>query len=70
MLREDFGADSDEDVLVEFEPGHVPGWEFAGMGDEFSEILGRRVDFLTAGFLSERFRQKVLDLAQVVYDRT
>ncbi len=25
VLRDDFGPDSDVDVLVEFEPGHVPG---------------------------------------------
>ena len=28
VLREDFGPDSDVDVLVEFEPGHVPGLTF------------------------------------------
>ena len=25
VLRDDFGPDSDVDVLVEFEPGHIPG---------------------------------------------
>ena len=28
VLREDFGLDSDVDMLVEFEPGHVPGLRF------------------------------------------
>ena len=28
VLRDDFGPDSDVDVLVEFEPGHVPGLAF------------------------------------------
>lgn len=70
VLRDDFSDESDVDVLVEFEPGKTPGWEFVSMGNELSEILGRKVDFLTEGFLSRHFRQKVLDLAQVVYERT
>ena len=28
VLREDFDVDSDVDVLVEFEPGHIPGLGF------------------------------------------
>ena len=28
ILRDDFGEDSDVEVLVEFEPGHVPGLGF------------------------------------------
>ncbi len=31
VLRDDFGPESDVDVLVEFEPGHVPGLEFIDM---------------------------------------
>jgi predicted nucleotidyltransferase len=41
-LRDDFGPDSDVDVLVEFEPGHVPGLAFFGIEQELSAILGRR----------------------------
>ena len=40
VLRDDFGPDSDVDVLVEFEPGHIPGLEFFRMQEELSEILG------------------------------
>ena len=43
-LRDDFGSDSDVDVLVEFEPGHVPGLAFFGIEQELSAILGRKVD--------------------------
>ncbi len=43
-LRDDFGPDSDVDVLVEFEPGHVPGLAFFGIEQELSAILGRKVD--------------------------
>jgi predicted nucleotidyltransferase len=60
VLRDDFGPESDVDVLVEFEPGHIPGLAFFGMQAELSEILGRRVDLNTAGFLSPRFCDDVL----------
>jgi len=69
VLRDDFSTDSDVDVLVEFEPGHTPGWEFVAMQDELSEILNLPVDLNTAGFLSRHFRQQVLDNAQVIYER-
>lgn len=69
VLRDDFGPDSDVDVLVEFEAGHTPGWKIVDMQDELSELLGRRVDLNTPAFLSRYFRQKVLDTAQVLYER-
>ena len=69
VLRDDFGPDSDVDVLVEFEPGHVPGLiRLAGMEFELSEILGgRRVDMNTSLCLSRYFRDQVQAEAQVQY---
>jgi predicted nucleotidyltransferase len=67
VLREDFGPRSDVDVLVEFEPGHIPGFAFFGMEIELSEILGRKVDLHTPNFLSSYFRDKVLEEAEVQY---
>ena len=46
-LRSDFTAQSDLDILVEFAPGHPPGFAFITVQDELSEILGRPVDLLT-----------------------
>ncbi len=69
VLREDFAPDSDIDVLVEFEDGHTPGLAFFGMEIELSELLGRKVDFLTAGFVNRRFRDKVLNDAVPVYEK-
>lgn len=69
VLREDFGPDSDVDVLVEFEPGHIPGLEFMAMEDELAGILGRAVDLNTPGFLSPEFRGRVLDEAEDAYGR-
>ena len=67
VLRDDFGPESDIDVLVEFEPGHVPGLAFFGMQLELTEILGRKVDLHTPGFLSKHFRDKVIAEAEVQY---
>lgn len=67
VLREDFDADSDIDVLVEFEPGTKVGLRFFDMEMELSEILGRRVDLNTVGFLNPRFRDKVLEEAETAY---
>ena len=69
VLRDDFRPDSDVDVLVEFEPGHVPGLAFYGMEIELSEILGRKVDLRTPADLSRYFRQDVLKSAEVQYSQ-
>jgi uncharacterized protein len=67
VLRDDFGPDSDVDVLVEFEPGKMPGFAFFGMQEELSEILGRKVDLNTPGFLSKYFRDQIIREARVEY---
>jgi predicted nucleotidyltransferase len=67
VLRDDFGPESDVDVLVEFEPGHTPGLSFFRMEDELSQILSRKVDLNTPQFLSRHFRDLVLAEAEVQY---
>ncbi len=68
VLRDDFRPDSDIDVLVEFEPGHVPGFiRLGGMTVELSALLGREVDIRTPEDLSRYFRQTVLEGAEVQY---
>lgn len=67
VLREDFTPESDVDVLVEFEPGFVPGLGFFAMEAELSGILGRKVDLNTPGFLSRHFRDQVLAEAETQY---
>ncbi len=66
-LRDDFGPESDVDVLVEFEPGRTPGLAFFGIQDELSEFLGRRVDLNTPNSLSPHFRDQVLREAKELY---
>lgn len=69
VLRDDFGPESDVDVLVEFEAGRTPGFAFFDLQEELSGILGRRVDLHTPGSLSRYFRDKVMDEALVQYAR-
>lgn len=67
-LRGDFREDSDIDLLVEFDPNHIPGLiRLAGMEIELTQILGRKVDLRTPQDLSRYFRQEVLSEAQVQY---
>ena len=67
VLREDFKPESDVDVLVEFEQGHVPGLAFFSMEKELSEILNHKVDLNTPQFLSPYFRDQVLAEAEAQY---
>jgi len=67
VLREDFDPGSDVDVLVEFEDGQAPGLAFFAMEEELSDILGRKADLNTPGFLSRYFRDDVLAEAENQY---
>jgi len=67
VLRKDFKPESDVDVLVEFEEGHVPGLAFFSMETELSEIFNCKVDLNTPQFLSPYFRDQVLGEAEVQY---
>lgn len=68
VLRDDFGPQSDIDILVEFPPGQTPSLlDLGGMQTELSEILGREVDLKTPGFLSARILEHVMRVRQVQY---
>ena len=70
VTRDDFGPDSDVDVLVEFAPEHLPGLiALARMEIELSSLLGgRRADMRTAEDLSHFFRDQVLAEAELQYE--
>jgi predicted nucleotidyltransferase/DNA-binding transcriptional ArsR family regulator len=70
VLRDDFRPDSDVDVLVEFEPEHVPGFAIIEMEAELSRLLKRKVDMRTPGDLSRYFRDRVVREARVEYAET
>ena len=70
VLREDFGSDSDVDVLVEFSPGHTPGYfSLFDMETELSALLrGRKADIRTSQDISRYFRDQVIREARLVYE--
>ena len=68
VLRDDFGPDSDVDVLVQFEEGETPSlFAIVPLEDELTEMLGRKADLRTPEDLGRYFRDKVVSSAQVVY---
>ena len=69
VLRDDFGPESDVDVLVEFEPGQLVGLRFIEIERDLSSLLGgRKVDLITPKFLNRRIRDRVLASTEVQYD--
>ena len=69
VVREDFGPHSDVDVLVEFEPGHIPGFDFFLIEAELSRLMGRKVDLQTANFLGSEILQSALAEAVTAYEQ-
>ncbi len=71
MLRDDFGQDSDIDMLVEFMPGEVVGFfRIVGIERAITELFkGRKVDLRTPGELSKYFRDRVIVEAETLYVR-
>ena len=69
VLRDDFGPDSDVDVLVEFEPVATVGlFKLYDLEQELSGLLGRaKVEINTPRSLSKYFRDEVLAEAEVLY---
>ena len=72
VLRDDFGPDSDVDVLADFEEGAEPGlWEIVAIEEELSRILARPVDLVERKAVegSENYirRRHILGTAETVY---
>jgi len=69
VLREDFGPESDIDVLVEFAPG--AGITFDNrveMLDELASIFGREVDLIDQRAIRNPFRRhSILTSKEVLY---
>ncbi len=68
VIRDDFGDDSDVDILVEFQTDAKVGLSFFSLQKELSLILGRQVDLSTPSFLSPRIRDRVESEARPVYE--
>lgn len=69
VLREDFGPDSDVDVLVDFEPdAPVSLLEIVDMQDELEALLERSVDLVDLKGLRNPFRRhEILRTRQIIY---
>lgn len=68
VLRDDFGPDSDVDVLVEFEPDAKIGLlAFARTQRDMSELFQRSVDLVTRDGLKPLIKQTVLADAEIIY---
>lgn len=68
VLSDEFGPDSDVDVLVEFKPGTRIGMiRLSGIELELGKILGRKVDLNTPGFLHAHFRSQVMEESEAQY---
>jgi len=72
VLREDFGPDSDVDVMVEFEEGKEPGlFGIVDMQEKLSEILGHKVDLVERRAVerSENYirRRHILQSLETIY---
>lgn len=70
VVREDLNQHSDVDVLVKFEPGYIPGFDFFLIEAELSRLMRRKVDLQTVNFLSPEIRQSALSEAVIAYEQT
>ena len=60
VLRDDFRADSDIDILVEFESGHFVGFQIFRVEEELSRLFGgRKVDLVNPKYLNRRLKERV-----------
>jgi len=69
VLRDDFGPDSDVDVLVELAPGHgLDLFDWLEMIDELKAIFGRPVDLVSKRALRNPFRRhEILTTREVIH---
>lgn len=64
-------ADSDVDLIVEFEPDKVPDlFSFIGIKQELERELGKRVDCVMHDAVDKYFRDEILSSAKDIYVRS
>ena len=68
VLRDDFGPDSDIDLLIEFDAAYAVGFRIFDVEQELSQLLGgRRIDIHNPKYLNRHLRDRVLADAVVQY---
>jgi hypothetical protein len=72
VMRDDSRSESDVDVLVEFQTGHVPVFlKLHQIQEEPSSLLGNwHIDLVTPKSLNHRIRDRVLTETEVYYYET
>ena len=69
VLRDDFGPDSDIDVLVEFDRSQPVGFRIFRVEEELSRLFGgHKVDIVNPRYLNHRLKDEILNSAQVQYE--
>ncbi len=69
VLREDFGSDSDIDVLIEFDRCQPVGFRIFRVEEELSRLFGgHKVDIVNPRYLNHRLKDQILNSAQVQYE--
>lgn len=67
-LRDDFGEESDIDVLVEFQPGARVGlFRYFDLQSELERLFGRKVDLVSKKGLKPIIRDEVINTSEVLY---
>lgn len=66
VLRDDFGPESDIDMMVDFGPSAPDGWDVFGLDDELSQLFGRKVDVMH-GKPVRYIRAQILAEARTIY---
>lgn len=66
VLRDDFGPESDIDIMPEFGPGAPRGLELFQLDEELSELFGREADVMH-GRPVRYIRQQMLAEAKTIY---
>ena len=68
-LRDDFGPDSDIDMLIEYAPeARIDNYAIFRQQADLCKLIGRPVDLGTPQSLSPYIRQEVIDSAEPLYD--
>lgn len=70
VISSHFTDTSDVDILVEFDPKHIPGFfRFVDMQDALAKSLGREVDLKTPDDISKLFRNEVMQQSYLLYGK-
>lgn len=65
--RGDMRPDSDVDIIVEFFPCVVHGWEYFHLEEELAQAFGRKVDLGTKKYIKPHVKAHILNEAPVIY---